>query len=413
MTIKKDNKGRNLRANENQMKDGRYRYRYTDRHGNRNAVYSWKLVPTDKTPAGKREDISLREKEKQIEKDMADGIISYEGNITVEKLVAKYLDTKGKIADTTMQNYKNMLEHRIKGSKFGKLRVSNVRTSDVKAYYKFLHKECKYAVGTIQLYQNLIFPAFQMAVDDDIIRKNPCAGCMKEYPRGSLGSDKEPLLEEEQEELLQFAKNSVIYEKYYMLLFFLLSTGLRISEAIGITWDDIHLEDAYIDVNHQVIYKKINGVTKHRVHPTKNGEPRIVPMSPELVQMLTKYKNATYWTSKLCGLEVEGLQNFVFLNKELRLYTPNTLTRAFHELTEAQNREVEGEDDAVLIPHFTAHVLRHTYCTNMAENGCDVKVLQSIMGHKNIAITMQIYNHSSKRRILKESKRIGSVVVAS
>ena len=109
MTMKKDLKGRNLRQNEDQMKDGRYRYRYTDRHGNRNAVYSWKLVPTDKTPAGKRDDISLREKEKQIEKDLDDGIIASEANITVEELIARYLETKVKLADTTLENYKHIL----------------------------------------------------------------------------------------------------------------------------------------------------------------------------------------------------------------------------------------------------------------------------------------------------------------
>ena len=410
MTVKKDSKGRNLKQNEDQMKDGRYRYRYTDRHGNRNAVYSWKLVPTDKTPAGKREDISLREKEKQIEKDLDDGIVTYEANVTVEELIARYLATKVKLADTTLENYRNMLQRTIKGSRFGKLRICNVRKSDVKLYYKCLHEECDFAVGTIQLYQNLIFPAFQMAVDDDLIRKNPCVGCMKDYPRGSLGSNKEPLTVEEQNELLRFAQNSVIYEKYYVLLAFLLSTGLRISEAIGITWDDIHLDEGYVEVNHQIIYRKIDGESKHRVHLPKNGCSRVVPMQPEIMRLLKKYKKATYWTSRLCEFEVEGLHNFVFLNKELRLYTPNTLTRAFHELTEAQNREMDGEENAVLLPQFTAHVLRHTYCTRMAENGCDIKVLQEIMGHKNIKVTMQVYNHSSEARALKEVQRIGSVI---
>ena len=141
-----------------------------------------------------------------------------------------------------------------------------------------MHEECDFAVGTIQLYQNLIFPAFQMAVDDDVIRKNPCVGCMKDYPRGSLGSNKESLTVEEQNELLRFAQNSVVYEKYYVLHAFLLSTGLRISEAIGITWDDIHLDEGYVEVKHQIIYQKIDGESKHRVHLPKNGCSRVVPM---------------------------------------------------------------------------------------------------------------------------------------
>ena len=62
MVIKKDKKNRNLMQNEDQMPNGRYRYRYTDKYGNRHAIYSWRLVPTDKLPAGKKEDLSLREK---------------------------------------------------------------------------------------------------------------------------------------------------------------------------------------------------------------------------------------------------------------------------------------------------------------------------------------------------------------
>ena len=63
---RKDSKNRNLRNGESQRKDGRYVYKYTDIYGKPQFIYSWKLVPTDKTPAGKRDDISLREKEAQI-----------------------------------------------------------------------------------------------------------------------------------------------------------------------------------------------------------------------------------------------------------------------------------------------------------------------------------------------------------
>ena len=71
---RRDNKNRILRTGESQRKDGRYAYKYIDTFGKPQFVYSWKLVPTDKTPAGKRDDIALREKEKEIQKDLDDGI---------------------------------------------------------------------------------------------------------------------------------------------------------------------------------------------------------------------------------------------------------------------------------------------------------------------------------------------------
>ena len=70
---RRDNRNRILRSGESQRKDGRYAYKYTDTFGKVQFVYAWKLVPTDKTPAGKRDGIYLREKEKEIQKDLDDG----------------------------------------------------------------------------------------------------------------------------------------------------------------------------------------------------------------------------------------------------------------------------------------------------------------------------------------------------
>ncbi len=86
---RKDSKNRNLRNGESQRKDGRYVYKYTDIYGKPQFIYSWKLVPTDKTPAGKRDDISLREKEAQIKKDLNDGIDTAGGKMTVCQLCDK------------------------------------------------------------------------------------------------------------------------------------------------------------------------------------------------------------------------------------------------------------------------------------------------------------------------------------
>ena len=66
--VRRDNKGRKLFNGESQRKDGKYEYKYHDAWGTRKTVYSWKLTPTDRVPAGKRDDISLREKIKQIQR---------------------------------------------------------------------------------------------------------------------------------------------------------------------------------------------------------------------------------------------------------------------------------------------------------------------------------------------------------
>ena len=88
---------------ESQRKDGRYAYKYIDTFGKPQFVYSWKLVPTDKTPAGKRDDIALREKEKEIQKDLDDGIDHIGKKMTVCQLYAKQIRHRANVRHGTKQ----------------------------------------------------------------------------------------------------------------------------------------------------------------------------------------------------------------------------------------------------------------------------------------------------------------------
>ena len=412
---KKDIKGRVLKEGEDQLKDGRYRYRFTDKYGKRKAIYSWKLVTTDKTPSGKKDDLCLRAKIKQIEKDLNDNINTYKAQSKVNDLINMYLDTKVNLANSTLNNYKNMYEVNIKNSLLGNMQICSVKKSDILKFYKHLYIDKKLSVGTIQLYQNLLYPAFQLAVDDSTIRLNPCKNCMKEYVRGSMDSPRIALTKEQQKKLLSFVKNNNIYKRYYPMFATVLCTGLRISEAMGLIWNNIDFKNHYITIDHQILYRKKDGVIKHYASAPKNKKTRHIPMQKDIEKLLQKYKNETYFISISSNINIDGYTNFVFLNREEGLFTPNTLTRTCHLLRESCNKEeIEvaqwEEREPVLIPDFTFHVLRHTFCTRMAEDGMDVKVLQEIMGHSNIAVTMQVYNHVSDDRAINEMNKIQNVI---
>lgn len=409
MNQKKDVKGRNLKQGEDQLKDGRYRYRYTDQYGNRKIVYAWKLVKTDKTPSGKKEDLCLREKERNIEKDVEDQIRTYDAqNMTVYELILKYLDTKSSLANATIENYKHMTEKNIKESLFGKSKLCDIKKSDIKKFYSYLYKEKNFKTGTIQLYQNLLFPAFQLAVDDSIIRLNPCKGCMKDYVRGSMSSTKKPLEIEEQKALLKFVKGDNTYSKYYTMVAFMLSTGCRIGETIGLTWDNIDFKNKCVYINHQVIYKKKDGRNQFYVEPPKNRTNRTIPLQQDILNVLGKYKKETFIVNASFDYKLENLTNFVFMNTWHRIYTPYVIVRAFHGIRDSYNSIRDKED--VELPDFSPHTLRHTACTRFAENGMDVKVLQEIMGHKTIMVTMQVYNHVNSKRAEQEMEKMPSML---
>lgn len=411
----KDNKGRNLKPRESQMADGRYRYRYTDKYGKHHAIYSWKLVPTDKIPKGKKDDISLREKIRNIEKDMEDGINTTSSHMSVAELVDFYLGTKSKLANSTKNNYRHMLEKNIENTFFGTLQIYNVKKSDVLRYYAYLYEDRKFSVRTIQLYQNLLFPAFQLAVDDLIIRINPCRNCMKDYVRGSMTSTRYPLSKKEQNALLDFVKNDSIYSVYYPMISFFLGTGCRIGEVLGLTWNDINFEEKTVSINHQAIYKKKDGRFQWYATLPKNKKTRIIPIQDNLVNILKTHRSNSFFMSKSSSFEIDGYNNFVFINKHGKLYIPNTIVRCFHGIRDAYNKKEEEDSyykyqEPLLIPDFSPHTLRHTYCTRMAENGMDVKVLQEIMGHSNISVTMQVYNHVDEERTKNEIDKLDDVL---
>ena len=111
---------------------------------------------------------------------MSDGIDTYSSHSTVNEMIHRYLELKVNLAITTRNNYQHMWEKNIKDSFLGSMRICDVKKSDIKQFYADLFAERHFAVNTIQLYQNLLFPAFQMVVDDNVIRINPCRNCMKD-----------------------------------------------------------------------------------------------------------------------------------------------------------------------------------------------------------------------------------------
>lgn len=413
--MRKDTKGRNLYKNESQMKDGRYRYRYTDRCGERKSVYAWKLVPTDKTPRGKKEDISLREKEKQIQKDIDDGIVTYKSHFTVESLINQYLQTKNLLTLSSMENYQSIFRRLHNDSDLLYMKISDVKKSDILRLYSSLYTEKGIAINTIHTYQGLLHPAFQMAVDDDIIRKNPCENCMKDFKAGCK-TKKFALTTSQQENLLFFLQNSKVYSKYYEFIALMLYTGLRISEAKGLTWDNIDFKEKKITVDHQLIYGKIDGHYRFYDAPPKNKKTRYVPMLPVLVSMLKEYKEKTYFLNSSFKLQIGKYSHFIFLNSKGNPYVSTNFGVVCHNICNAYNKlekkkaQQEGREP-ILFPDFTSHVLRHTFCTEMAKKGMDPKVLQMIMGHSDISVTMDIYNHADDyERLSKEMERVNKVI---
>ena len=391
---RQDSKGRNLRLGESQRKDGRYVYKYTDIFGKPQFVYAWKLVPTDKTPTGKRDDKSLREKEKQIKKDLDDGIDTIGGKMTVCQLYAKKNNQKKNIKRNT-EIGRQYLMNALENDPLGMRAIDTVKQSDAKEWAIRMNDK-GYSYKTIDNYKRSLKASFYMAIQDDCIRKNPFHFKLSDV----LEDDTEPkviLTPEQEEKLLSFMETDNVYSKYRDEVILLLETGLRISELCGLT-THIDMLNRVINIDHQLL--RDTEVGYYISTPkTKNGK-RELPLTERAYQALERIlKNR----GKAQPLVVDGYSNFLFLNREGLPKVAGNYESMVRGLIKKYNKTHEDK-----LPNITPHSFRHTYCTNMANKGMNPNTLQYIMGHANITRTLGYYAHGTFQSAKAELERLAS-----
>ena len=378
--LRRDKRHRVLKSGESIRANGKYQYKYLV-DGKPKFVYSWKLEPTDPLPAGKKPCLSLRELEKQVEKEIDSPISPLAKKMTVLELAQRYVKTKVDVRPNTKQNYAFVLNLLAK-EEFSNKIIANVKTSDAKLFMIKLQEEGK-GCSTIKCIRGVLRPAFQMAVDDDMLVKNPFC-----FQFGGVvvndAKPREALDEKQMESFLRFVHDDYVYCKYYETMYILFHTGLRISEFCGLTDKDIDFENMIIDVNKQLHRdSKMNLM----INPTKtNAGTRKLPMTEDVAKMFMAILQDREMPRFDKG--VDGYKGFLF-------YYKNGLPEvAMHWEHRIKNmKEKYNKLYKLQIPALTPHICRHTYCTNMARAGMNPKTLQYLMGHSDISITMNVYTH--------------------
>ena len=391
-TKRRDNKGRVLQMGENQLDDGRYAYRYTTSFGQRKTVYSWRLTASDPMPAGKRKDKSLREKIKEIEKKLRLEI--YCEDITVCELVEKYLMTKTGVKHSTQTGYK-FVQNILAKEPFGQRKIASIKTSDAKIFLIKMQEDGR-GYSTIHTVRGVLRPAFQMAADDDMIVKNPFQFELHTVVVND-SVKRDALTREQERKFLQFILEDDHYSQCYDAFYILFKTGLRISEFCGLTIKDIDFRKIVIKVNHQLQrtsdMKYICEKTK-----TENGV-REVPMTPDVMDAFKRVIKLRP-TPKIEPI-IDGYSGFLFLDKNGKPRVALHWEKYF-QLSVAKYNKIYR----VQLPQITPHVCRHTFCTNMAKSGMNPKVLQYIMGHGDISVTLDTYTHIKSEDAIAEMERL-------
>lgn len=410
---RRDKKGRVLRKGESQRADGRYMYRYMDCCGEYQTVYSWRLVDTDPHPKGKKHEDALRVKEEEIEENNRDLISNISGSMILNELFEHYvkMQTKRKkIKKRTSENYtgvwnKNMLELPMANMPIGKIRKTHILDT-----YQEMQAN-GVGNGSIILIHKVLNAMFNYAESEDMVRRNYVKGCTKEL--GIYTNKRDALTIKQQEEFLEFVKNSPELSWYHNMFVFFLETGCRCGEGIGLTWSDVDLNKRFIKIDHQLIYEvDEDDVRRFQIADPKTIKSiRRIPLSLRALQALKMQKKQMQKAGLLENHTVDGYDSFIFLRDGGQLLNAARLDMLIHRIVYECNAvkiadAIKEETEPELLPNISAHILRHTACTRMAEQGMDQRTLQEIMGHQNLALTMRVYNHVDDKRMRDKMDRI-------
>ncbi len=367
---RKDKKGRILKDGESYRSDGRYMYRYTDIRGNRKCIYAQTLN-------------ELREKEQLIQRDLQDGIDYAAGSITVLALVERYIPQRQGVRYNTKVGY-NFVLNLLKKEDFAYRQIKDIKPSDAKQWFIKLHDD-GYKYSSITTVRGVLRPAFEMAVEDDIVRRNPFSFRVVDVvPNDSV--TRKALSQEEKEKYLAYVLGDKCRRRYYDEIVILLGTGLRISELYGLTKSDIDFKERRIRVERQLT--RTRNCEYYVEKPKTDSGERFVPMDDTVYQAFQNvFKNRK--TPKVEML-IDGCSGFLFLDKDGKPKVAGHLEHAMKRIVDNYNK---SHDDK--LPSITPHVLRHTFCTEMANAGMAIKSLQYLMGHADAYTTLNTYTHSS------------------
>lgn len=400
MERRKDKNNHVLKDGESyREKEHRYMYRWVDSDKKRHCTYAQTL----------RE---LRKKEAEINRNKSDGISSAGSNLRLDDVYNLWKKNKVGLKQSTYVNYLYMYEHFI-GPKIGKMKIKDIRKSTVLGLYNDLTRSNDIgktmAINTLEVIHNVLRQVLQVAVDDDYIRKNPTEGVLREVKKANNYErpKRKALTLEQQNAFIRFLKSKPLYYSWSILFAVLLGTGCRIAEFIGLRWCDIDWKNNTISINHNLVYRQhTDGKCYFSVTtPKTSAGCRTIPMMKDVRRALEDEKIRQQELGVRCTTVIDGYTDFAFFNRFGQPHNPAAINREIDRLVlayNAQEMEKAAEENRtpVILPDFSCHQLRHTFCTRYCEIEPNIKVIQEVMGHKDIKTTMEIYAEAQKE--LKE-----------
>ncbi len=367
------------------LKDGRWEARIM-------TGYNEKGKPKFKTFSSKKRD--------DVSKKLADYISNQKAsqpeNIckgTLKEWLLRWLDdyVAKNVKISTRISYEGYVKHQLIPY-LGGIKLSALKKTDIENMYEKLLTEGRadkkggLSVKTVSNVALCLHKALQCAYENEYITKNPASIAKVPTLKSTNGAKKEVeiLTKQEQKSLIAACDNS----SYGMAIITALHTGLRCGELLGITWKDINFEQHKISISKQVSRLhdySLNAKAKTKLdiynYTKTNSSQRIVSMDNILASKLKNYKIIQDEQKKKWGKSYNDL-DLVFAREDGNIIDPSTLRDKYMKFLKMAG-----------LKHYKFHALRHTFASRALEANISIKVVSKILGHANVQITMDTYQH--------------------
>lgn len=295
----------------------------------------------------------------------------------------------------TLESYECMYQYYV-CPEFGTRLLHEVKGEEIQIFYNQMARD-GYAKATISLIRALLNSMFTQAFKSGYISNNPMAQVI--LPKAAGREKHRVLTIEEQRLLLKYS----IGNELEAIIFTALSTGMRIGEIAGLEWKDINFSKQELQVNGTL--KNTRDGKFFKDEPKTGSSQRIIPMIPQLSRLLERLKQVQRYektVQKEKWEPITGLEALVFTRPGGKPFTGQHIRQQINRIVAKINKE-EPEQKFL---HITPHTLRHTFATRALESGISPKIVQELLGHSSIRITLDLYTHVLPETKTEEMKKM-------
>ena len=372
--------------------DGRYQGRISH-HGKRYTLYAGSVK-------------ELQKKMQNLQYELDHGIYVTEENLSIEVWFDTWLRVYkiNNVKIGTINTYKQCFEKYIQPI-LGKLKIKDIRPEQIQNLYNDM-KDKGYAVATIDLVSIILSSMFKQATKNEIIKKNPVLYTTK--PKDRKRTEKKAMTMEEQQLFMKYVDLSQYNNIYKIALY----TGARAGELRALEWKDVDFKSRTINIRGTLKYVRGNGYYKDT--PKTISSERTIPML-EGVYNFFKDEKKKQSNNRIKNVNIykknPGLEDLVFTTEIGQPVSHDALNVNLKKLIKLINqKESEFGSNNSIITKITPHTLRHTFATRGLENGIAPKVMQDMLGHSSITMTLDLYSHVLPDMKSREIKKLENLL---